>query len=315
MNKIKVRFDNEVLDVITEDEALNAIDTHYIAKELVEYCESGLDCSIYIDLEDGEIFSVDGNNSCLNSSPETIITIANIKGYGDLGCLYDIVSNFEDFNDFEKEYEDWVDGVQRDYSYDFNMDKYYDVCEAYVVEVLEEEPNKYLSEERIYSMENGMFLDDVDENILKFYEKIEILSPIEQEYVELVESKEAPCFLYNIYASTKEELKEKLLKIIDRDYGLEYFLKEEIYEAVKNEYVGNRSEESNEIDDFIDSFVKDLIENEAKNVFMKCIDKENEYIKEFKWIGEGIYDYYKDNYGCIDKIDNILIMLKQDNKI
>ncbi|MDU6039853.1 hypothetical protein [Clostridium beijerinckii] len=183
MKKILVERVEEFTDnikeyeVITKEEALMAIDNFDIAETLVDYASSRLGCIIEIDLETGEVYSRLNNGTYTYGDNTTIRSVAYIDNYYDLESLSQIVEEYSDFKDFEKQFQDWECRVERVYDYEFDHNIYDDVYEAYVVEVLGENVREFYTQELINIMDS--YIDEkIYQDTEKFYDEVKLIMEI-----------------------------------------------------------------------------------------------------------------------------------------
>ena len=164
-------------EVITKEEALMAIDNFDISETLADYASSRLGCIIEIDLETGEVYSRVNNGTYTYGDNTTIRSVACIDNYYDLEPLSQIVKEYSDFKDFEKQFQDWECGVEMAYNYGFDNDLYDDVYEAYVVEVLGESVSEFHTQELINIMDS--YIDEkIYQDTEKFYDEVKLIMEI-----------------------------------------------------------------------------------------------------------------------------------------
>lgn len=180
MNKIRVELLNEgtnemvEYEVVAKEEALKAIDRFNIAETLIDYVSSQLGCIIEIDLETGEVYTrLQDGTFCLGDDT-TIRFVADINAYYDLDSLSEIVGRYDDFNEFEEQYEDWEDEIARKYDFEFDDDKYRDVYEAYVVEVLKKDIEEFHRSDLINTMGENINCG-IYEDTEKFYDEAKVI--------------------------------------------------------------------------------------------------------------------------------------------
>ncbi|NNU78153.1 hypothetical protein [Clostridium estertheticum] len=161
----------EEYEVVTMEEALKAIDNFNIAETLVDYARSQLGCIIQIDLKTGDIVTKLNDDSFRPNDNTTIRFVADIDAYYDLDSLSQIVVEYDDFNEFEEQYENWENDIERKYDFEFNEDKYGDVYEAYVVEVLKKDSEAFHRAEIIDTMEGNIDCD-IYEDTRRFYDEL-----------------------------------------------------------------------------------------------------------------------------------------------
>jgi hypothetical protein len=183
MKKIRVERlkeytnDMQEYEVITKEEALKAIDNFNIAETLVDYVSSQLGCIIEIDIETGEVYSKLNDGSFTLGDTTTIRFVAKIEPYYNLDSLSQIVEEYKDFNDFKEQYEKWEDEIEQEYDYEFDSDKYGDVYEAYVVEVLKEDSREFHTCELIDTMDENIGCE-IYEDTEKFYDEAKVIMEI-----------------------------------------------------------------------------------------------------------------------------------------
>ncbi|HEY8890185.1 MAG TPA: hypothetical protein VIM70_07995 [Clostridium sp.] len=183
MNKIRVELLNkgtnemEEYEVITRDEAIEAIGNFNIAETLVDYARSQLGCIIEIDLETSEVYTRLQDGTFYSEDDTTMRVVANIDAYYDLDSLSEIVGGYNDFSDFEKQYEDWEDEIERKYDFEFDDDKYRNVYEAYVVEVLKKDIEMFHRSELIETMGENIGCG-IYENTEKFYDEAKVITEL-----------------------------------------------------------------------------------------------------------------------------------------
>jgi hypothetical protein len=183
MKKVRVELLEEYTDnikeyeVVTREEALKAIDNFKIAEALVDDTVYELGCTIEIDLETGEVYSRFEDGTFSLEDTTTVRFICEIKAYYDFYSLSEIVVGHEEFEAFEKQYQDWNDEIEREYSYEFNDESYSDVYEAYVVEVLGENIKEYYRRELIDTMDQNID-SDIYEDTKKFYDEAKVIMEI-----------------------------------------------------------------------------------------------------------------------------------------
>lgn len=181
MKSMKVKLLNEYTknmeeyEVITRKEAIKSIGNFNIAETLVDCVSSQLGCVIEIDLETGEVYTRLQDGSFSLGETSTIRFVADIDAYYDLDSLAQIVEGHDDFRQFEKQYEDWDDEIERKYDYKFDENKYRNVYEAYVVEVLGEDINEFHRRELIETMDFNIDCE-IYEDTEKFYDEVEIIN-------------------------------------------------------------------------------------------------------------------------------------------
>lgn len=179
MKKIRVELlkketnEMEEYEVITREEALKAIDNFNIQEAFVDYAGSQLGCIIGIDLETGEVYS-----KCLTlENTNTVRFVADIEVYYDLESLSQIIGAYDNFNEFKEKYEDWENEIEREYDYEFDIVKYDDVYEAYVVEVLGEDIEEFHTRKLIDTMGENIGCE-IYEDTEKFYDEAKVIMEI-----------------------------------------------------------------------------------------------------------------------------------------
>lgn len=164
-------------EVITKEEALMAINNFNIAETLVDYASSRLGCIIEIDLETGEVYSRINNGTYVYRDNTTIRSVACTDNYYDLESLSQIVEEYSDFKEFEKQFQDWECVIKRNYDYEFDNNLYDDVYEAYVVEVLGENVGDFHTQELINIMDS--YIDEkIYQDTEKFYDQVKVIMEV-----------------------------------------------------------------------------------------------------------------------------------------
>lgn len=187
MEKILVKYEGKVPSIITQDEANKIVDKYGIFEDVYTTCYE-FQCRIFIDLRDGQIWSVYGYADY--ESP-FIIEIISKKAFEDWYSLDEVLrdnSEFQEFQAFYEEYKEWKDydeddeddeGIEEitwDYNFD-ELDEYCDVYDAYCYLVLEEYPDDVLE------YENGLCFEAEFEptELSEFYSDLVELE-IEKDY-------------------------------------------------------------------------------------------------------------------------------------
>lgn len=182
MKKILVErveeFTNNIerYEVITEAEAIDIINNFNLAEDIVDISYE-LGYSIKIDLETGEILgTIDDGSLCIGDTT-TIRRIYHKKAYDDFSPISDYIIECSEFEEFRKQYQDWIDEIEREYDYDFDSNYYRDEYEAFIVEVLGEDIDEFTRSYNIESLEAEIG-SEIYEDTYKFYNEAKIIEEL-----------------------------------------------------------------------------------------------------------------------------------------
>ena len=227
------KYEDEILDLITEEEAQEIIDNYPIAETIVDRMYE-IGRNIYMDLRDGEMWYCNGDYNDYYSS-SFIIRVAFIAAYRELPSYYQIINDcyWNEFMEFEKEYEEWLewdeedekDDEDRQFSYDFAEGNRYNMQETFCNMVLKQETNELERENFLENCECGYELEGfLSDELDDFYEKA-VTVPISyklennDELIVNIDNEvdtDDDSFYINIPLSKDEDGDEELLVIGDK---------------------------------------------------------------------------------------------------
>ncbi|OAA87797.1 hypothetical protein [Clostridium ljungdahlii] len=160
-------------EVIAEEEAIEAIDDFNIAENVVDNSIYDYGYTVEINLKTGEIYAGIDDGTFSLGDTTTIRCIYHQDAYDDGPFIGDSIRNeYCEFEAFNEQYQDWVNGIERKYDYEFNSDYYNDEYEAFIVEVLEEDIYEFKRNYYIETFEFEMGIHfDIYEDTHEFYEE------------------------------------------------------------------------------------------------------------------------------------------------
>lgn len=160
MKKILVERVEEFTDnikeyeVITQEEAIKMIDNFNIAESIV-----------------------DGRYTIGDTT--TTRSIYYKKPYYDFSPIDESIIEYDEFEEFRKQYQDWKNEIEREYDYEFDDRYYRDEYEAFIVEVLGENIDEFIRNYNIESMEAEIG-SEIYEYTRKFYDEAKVIRELEE---------------------------------------------------------------------------------------------------------------------------------------
>lgn len=164
-------------EVITKEEAIKAIDNVHIAENVVDGSIYDQGYTIEIDLETGEIYTTIDDGRYTIGDTTTIRRIYHKKAYYDFNSISEAISEYDEFTTFSEQYQDWIDGIERKYDYEFDNKYYRDEYKAFIGEVLGEDTNEFTRNFNIETLEDEIGCE-IYEDIYKFYDEAKVIMKI-----------------------------------------------------------------------------------------------------------------------------------------
>ena len=160
MKKILVKRVEEFTDniqeyeVITQEEAIKIIDNFNIAESIVDGSTYDRGYTIEIDLKTGEIYAFIDDGRYTLGDTTTTRSIYYKKPYYEFSSISEnIINEYNEFEEFSKQYQDWKNEIEREYDYEFDDRYYRDEYEAFIVEVLGENIDEFIRNYNLESLE------------------------------------------------------------------------------------------------------------------------------------------------------------------
>lgn len=175
MKNIRVLYKNKIYHIISKKEAYYKISKYDWPKIYLNRQNT----IVYLNLRTGEICSqIYTNNTCyLLCFPFLLLDDISEFAVDDIKPE-NLLKYKEDFSEFQMEYEDRKNNIKRDYRFDFTCEKYENVYQAYVYEVMGETWSSYIYnyQDCLYDYVEG-YLDSMDnhegeEAICNFYNSL-----------------------------------------------------------------------------------------------------------------------------------------------
>ncbi|UZW12859.1 hypothetical protein OSC52_13475 [Clostridium pasteurianum] len=186
MKKILVERVEEFTDnikeyeVITQEEAIKIIGNFNIAETIVDKSLYDYGYTIEINLETGEIYAFIDDGRYRLGDTTTIRNIYYNKPYCDFSPISEtIINEYDEFQEFSKQYKDWKNEIEREYDYEFDSEYYRDEYEAFIVEVLEEDIDEFTRTYNIEILENEIDIYcDIYEDVNNFYYEAKVIEEL-----------------------------------------------------------------------------------------------------------------------------------------
>lgn len=186
MKKILVERVEEFTDnikeyeVITQEEAIKIIRNFNLAETVVDKSLYDYGYKIEINLETGEIYAFIDDGRYTLGDNTTIRNIYYNEPYCDFSPISEtIINEYHEFEEFRKQYQDWVNDIERQYDYEFDSEYYSDEYEAFIVEVLGEDIDEFTRNYNIEMLENKIdYWYDIYEDTNKFYDEAKVIEDL-----------------------------------------------------------------------------------------------------------------------------------------